>query len=795
LEKDFRFWLRRGGILLLMLCALGCQRWRLPNEFGYSEESASATSATADSISADPTSAAVPQPVAKPEAYGWYESKEALDGRYYWRCDLLEEIGQQVSGEAELRGLISSGSVEASTSATIQLARIKPGSRDVELERIAGAKSQQKTTRLAAIETLGESPNETASERLKRIAVRLQGALSNYSYGQESDDDRYLAASLRALASRGDDLSAFHACLSAHAPPLTCLALIEAQTEKNTSPSSSNATACFAHPASTVRIAMLDWIANSQDQQAIDEVLATTRGAEGELTFAAIRTLGALPGAVSKSRLEELTRDRQPRIRGAALAALIRQDSSSAISSALAETQWQVKRAIAEFLVEPASAAQWRYVEALLIDPAPAVGQSLTRTVATWSFEGQKRAAVFGLESPQLAIRQSSWKWIKDHCASNTDFNPAADKDARAIAATQIRESLQLNTFESPKSYAGSTPSLQSIRSAIADWQSEDFAKQGIAELKLLGLGAGLSGALDELSPEEIRRLPAKFWTQVAAVADSRLASAIDLRDAEVVKRREAASKLAERMNRSPPSLCLLIWLDTLLAPEEDPLVWRRVLEIARRASGETAKGAAAELASRALGMEALDVRMSACEIIEVAPAKSDYLAALEPLLDSDSELERIAAIRAIGRQGELPLAVRDKLSTFMTAEAGATRIEAAFILATQGDVAGADKLTNAAMLGIETERRLAVERLGETGEASHVPLLIGLLDASPTLRQAAIESLDKLVAEEVVAQERKLLLSSTEIASMWKSWYAERETGLSGGAESSSRARKNSTR
>ncbi len=781
MEKDFPFrnWLR----IALILCAgqsVGCNRWRVPTEVGLSPEPAVDLPLAPQGAEpkAPPKAKRAEE---KPEDFAWFESvKSSHEGTdYLWRNDRLEEISLEVDGAAELLEYVAKGDFEKSTSATIQLARLERGTRDAELERIARSTSQKKTTRLAAIETLGKSPGDDVTARLVRIAIPLRdGLLKNQLAATEPlDDDRILAAIISSLAERKAELQDFESCLSPTGPVLSCAALMDAETRLGASPVSEAAISCFGHPSPIVRTGLLAWIEAVRDESAVGEVLKITRGEPSEVYFPAIQTLGAFSNAQSTARLEELSRDQSPRVRGAALAALIRRDTPTAMKSALAETNWQVKKGIAEFVVEPTTESQWSYLEALLLDPAPAVQQALMKTVATWSVASITRASFIGMRSPMPFIRQGHWDGVTKALGIEREhfpkFDPLANEELRSLQIAKIQEALGVQAEAAKEESSTPSLSLDANRLLVATWKQSDESERALVELKLLRLGSELTKVLDTLSNEEIRALPTAFWTNVAAVADPRFAAALPLRSPDVGERREAAAKLVEQYNSGVPPTSLLAWLDPLLAPEEDILVWRRVLLVAKKASDAASRAAAARLASTAVTMDALDIRVTACGILEAAPPHAEYVAAIEPLLDSASQLERVAAIRTLGKQGELSATAREKLTSLLAESASETRIEAALVLANVGSRVGILALKNAALQGAESERRLAVERLGETACPAHIPLLIGILDESPTLRQAALGSLGKLAGEEVISAAEKPFMSSTESAARWKAWYA----------------------
>lgn len=718
------------------------------------------------------------------DRFAWFESlRDQHDSvNYLWRNDLLEETSLDASGVSALLELVADDNVEKSTSATIQLARLEPGSRDSELERIARSTSQKKTTKLAAIETLGKSPQADASDRLLRIGTPLlETLLKNHRSSIEPlDDDRYLAMTISMIAERGADLQEFDRCLSSTAPLLSCSTLLELHQKRGATPVSKAGLSCFGHPSPLVRTKLLAWVESARDEAALGEVLKITRGDLNEAYFPAIQTLGAFSTPVSTSRLEELSRDQSPRVRGAALAALIRRDTPTAINAALAETGWQVKKGLAEFIVEPTSEQQWNYLHALLLDPAPAVQQTLLKTVAKWSVEAITKASLIGMQSPMPFVREGHWETLTR--ARNIDreqflpFEHSASAEMRESQIAKIREALGVKEIAEQKSTNTSSISLETNRLLIATWQACPEAQRKLVELKLLAIGCELTKVLDSLSPEEIRALPSSFWVNVAAVADPQFAMAAFLRSPDVDERRKAVGKLAEQYNSVAPPVSLLSWLDQLLAPEDDPTVWRRALLVAKKAKDEPSRSAAARIALTALRSETLDVRVTACNILEKSPRNADHVAAIEPLLASESQLERIAAIRAIGRQRELSASAQEKLTSLLTVGAAETRIEAALALARAGNRLGITTLTNAAVQGAESERRLALEKLGETETPGYIPLLIGVLDSGPTLRQAALASLEKLAPEEVISAAEKPFMSSTEAASRWKAWHAARQ-------------------
>lgn len=781
LDRQRRYWLAHS--LLAAIClAAGCQRWRMPEEL----------TALADSPAEESTAARAPtQPKSSPpkraeetkETYAWYESSnkgERSAGAYKWRNDRLEEIASEATGVKELGRFEVDGNAEKSTGAIIQLARLELGARDIDLERIARAKSQPLTTRLTAIETLGRSKNDDVSDRLHRIRRQFESDMPSQVavIPEKVDADRLLAGVIEALALREESLSEFDETLSPLGPPITCTTLMAEFERRRVSPLPEHARSCFNHPNTMVRLALLHWVRAVGDVESVGEVLKITRGGQGEVFFEAIRTLGMLPTNLATARLKELANDQQPRTAGAAQAALIRQDHAPTIQSALSETRWQVKRGIAEFLAEPVTEAQWSYAEALLRDPAPAVQQALARAISlTWSPNAATRAFLVGLESPVPSIRQSYWVLLKGNREEFPQLTPAATGEQLKAEIARIREACQ-----APPSVAANVDkkpviSESTLRDLVLTWQTTDGASRDLAELKLLSLADQLPDALDKLGIEELRSLEPTFWTSIVAVADPRFEAASGLKSADVLERIEAARRLAAFYTRSKPSLCILVWLDKLMEPEEDLQVWRQILPIAKSATDMASLQVAADIAMNALSIETLDVRITACSILGKAPFRDEFAIAVEPLLSSKGQSEVVAATGVLRQCEQLPASTREKLSALLTSADATCRIEAAAVLSRCGDATGTQFLIYATISGPEIERRLAIERLGDSGSSTHISRLIGLLDASPTLRQAAITSLEKLAPEEVISAEEKPFMSKTEQAARWKDWHASRKS------------------
>lgn len=774
MEKEFqldrrgRFWLAYFLLAAFGLAA-GCQRWRMPDEF------------TAPPSMASPAKAKSPRRAEETkETYAWYESAKTSSSEYKWRNDRLEEIGGEADALRELRSFESDDNSEKSSGAIIQLARLEPGSRDIDLERIARSKSQPLTTRLAAIETLGRSTKEDVSDRLHRIGQQFEADMPSQVAViiDRVDSDRLLAGVIEALAFRKDGLSAFDETLSPRGPPISCTTLITEFERRRVSPLPSQARSCFGHPNATVRLALLRWVREVGDEGSVGEVLKITRGGQGEVFFEAIRTLGALSTNIAMARLKELANDQNPRTAGAANAALIRQDHAPAMQAALAETRLQVKRGIAEFLAEPATDAQWSYVEALMLDPAPVVQQTLARAISSsWSPNAATRAFLAGLESPVPSIRQSYWELLKRDHEELPKLDPSATVEQQGAQIARIREACQASPSAAAKAEKMPAVSESSLRDLVLTWQATEGASRDLSELKLLSLADQLPDALDKLGVEELRSLEPSFWTTIVAVADSRFEAASGLKSADASERHEAARKLAAQYVRATPSLCLLVWLDKLMEPEEDLQVWRQILPIAKSASDVASRQVAADIAMNALSIEALDVRLAACSILEKSPFRDEFAIAVEPLLNSKAQSEVVAATGVLRHGEQLPASTREKLSVLLSSADATCRTEAAAVLSRSGDAAGTQFLIYATISGPEIERRLAIERLGDTGAKTHIPRLIGLLEASPTLCQAALAALEKLAPEEVISAEEKPFMSTSEQASRWKDWHATHKT------------------
>jgi len=179
---------------------------------------------------------------------------------------------------------------------------------------------------------------------------------------------------------------------------------------------------------------------------------------------------------------------------------------------------------------------------------------------------------------------------------------------------------------------------------------------------------------------------------------------------------------------------------------------------------------AAAALVCQAATHRSPEVRRRACEHLAAHP-DARHVPVLLERLDDPSDQVAASAARALGAAGRLE--DTRPLHRLLTSPNELLRVEAAAALTRLGDPIGPDALERLSYSDDHLVRRQAAGAMGQSPKSEFVRALLRLLDDRPDVRRVALDSLPKVVGQDVTHSPGKPPVSSTEQVALWKEWFA----------------------
>ncbi len=539
--------------------------------------------------------------------------------------------------------------------------------------------------------------------------------------------------------------------------------------------------ALASDPDARVRAAALDVLVRQRHPEALASCSRATRDSDFQVRLAAIDGLGTLGDQASKTILRErLAEKLPPKIRGRIVAALATLGAHEELAKAAQDDAWQVRLAVAESVGEMSAQADAKLVAGLLDDSNRQVSQAMLQTVREWPLEQAGPPLLQALESEQEPVRKTIISELSTRWQPARQFSPVANQAARQQVLARLHKQWR-EDFSQPASAVGkqATASAQPtgqpfkagmldnvrhyLKTAASPHASEELQRKYRAAL--LEMGPELMEVLEQEVRVRKQPLPKAVYTEVLPELSPVFAQVVQLSSDDVLVRREAADALAQQAQSGRLPVLAIERLAEVVIPETDPLVWRSVLT----AIDSSDDLAARRLATAGLSHEASDVRRRSCVYLEHHPDPLAADALLGALTDADASVV-LAALQAIGQyeslEHQLPivrlLTSRDKM----------LRIAAGTTLVRLGNAEGHDALERAAQDEDARVRRLAVEAMGQTGDAHFIPVLMERLNDQLGVQRSALASLAQVHGADIGAGEDGESANLAQQIRRWRKWH-----------------------
>jgi HEAT repeat protein len=522
---------------------------------------------------------------------------------------------------------------------------------------------------------------------------------------------------------------------------------------------------CRVDPDFYVRRTFIEWLGRARPAGAFDLLKAQAESAEAALRQAALESLARLHTDATRSEIKAQVEKTRDTLRATAVRALASWGIEE-IAHYSHDRSQAVRVAVAGELGKLPTLDSAVLLTALVVDNDVDVQLAAVEAIKTWPDDiafplllhamrdssAKTRLASFSQLSQRRKVdidyrfdgppdqRQAAVNAVAAAVGSSLSYldqllrrEPRAVSQVDKLRAAEIREHLA-TLIESPGDSAAST--------ATREW--------------LTGLGPKDLPLVEAFLKQPTKASPEAIYRDVLPRISPIYAALIDLESTDLTVRRRGARTLADRGQAASLSRPILARLQERLYRETDELVWRWAM----LAIGSDSTDECAQIANLALHHQSAEVRTMGCEFL-ARHGQPAYAVWLLDLLDDRDRSVKLAAIRALGNCGN-QVAVRglkpDKarnaspnLRALLSSSDAGVRFAAAVSLCRLGTPEGTQELVRLSYHSSPDTRAQAAKEMGLSGQTRFVSHLVSLgwTERNSQVRQAILDSLDRLVPEE----------------------------------------------
>jgi HEAT repeat protein len=518
-----------------------------------------------------------------------------------------------------------------------------------------------------------------------------------------------------------------------------------------------------------VRIAAIEALAARRHPRAMEYLAEALRDQDIEVRTAAAGALGGLKTPEALAELRKLLKDPSPAIRGAAASALAGAGATSAWEAAN-DASWRVRRRVAESLAELPPADGAAVAEQLITDRSPAVQSAAVEALGDWPIERSGPLLFRAMTESTYATRKAAAAQLAAHWPPAREFSveAPADRQAEILRKLQAEFAAQFGS----KMFTAVRPAVhgESVPQGMTPREVEELAghleRGEYAALRTFG--DRLPPMLEQWRFQYRRPLPEPVYREVLPQCDP-IFDAIDrLEASDSMQRRKAAAELANAAAKKPLSRLAMDRVRQLLLDQQDPLVWQTVLQ----GFAEVDQAPVHEIACTGVGHPSAEIRRRACEYLAAHP-RADHVSALLPALKDREAAVVCAAIRALSASGGVTDG--EPFRPLLGSENEYVQLEAAKALVRFGDPLGKTSLERLTYSNDPTIRARTATAMGDCADPAFTPHLIRLLGDRASVARSALESLPKVVGDDVSQTPGQPLPTTTQRILLWKRWFEKR--------------------
>jgi HEAT repeat protein len=522
---------------------------------------------------------------------------------------------------------------------------------------------------------------------------------------------------------------------------------------------------CRIDPDFQVRRAFIQWLGRARPDGAFELLKTQAESAEVGLRVAALESLGRLHTDAAHAEIKSQAERTRDTLRASAVGALSGWGLQEIAHYAHDKSQ-VVRMAVARELGKQPTLDSAVLLTAMVVDPSLDVQLVAVEAVKTWPDDVAFPLLLHAMRDSSPKTRLAAFGQVSQRRKLDIDYRFDGPPDQRQAAVNAVAAAVgsslsyldQMLRREPRAVSQVSALRAAEIRehlAALIENPSDSTAATGAREW-LAGIGPKDLPVVEAFLKEPTKATPEAIYRDVLPRISPVYAALLDLESSDLAIRRRGARTLADRGQAVSLSRPVLSRLQERLYRETDELVWRWAIS----AIGADSTEDCAEIANLALHHQSAEVRQLGCEYL-ARHGQPAYAVWLLDLLDDRDRSVKLAAIRALGNCGN-QVAVRglkpDKahnaspnLRSLLSNSDGGVRFAAAVSLCRLGTPEGMQELVRLSYHSNPDTRKQAVEEMGLSGQTRFVSHLVtlGWTERNSQVRQAILESLDRLVPEE----------------------------------------------
>ncbi len=577
--------------------------------------------------------------------------------------------------------------------------------------------------------------------------------------------------------------------------PDELLALISDPTDPRIRIAAMNAAARWNHPRTMQRL-----------QDGIEDTQLTVR-------LAAAGAMGIVGAPDAVHELKEHVNAQSPKMRAQVAASLRKLGDKDALFRLADDKASEVRIEVAKALDDPRANRTVELAKKMLADPSAQVQKCTIEAIGCWPLEHSAPVLFGEMESNSLLKRETAMRMLGNlwQPALTFDYENRSN-EARAESLASLKD-----RFESEDKIASLSEESEEIdeRSSETTGPIRQASWRNPRELDRLSLDKGCKAIALYTDPEatreerdrareqmiamkdkfplvveylhftEKRAVPEEIYTDILPLADEIFEALESLEQGTVSQRRRAADEILGKARLHPLGPLVVSRLCDIGVMEDDTLTGISLFQIFELSPGDLADRFAIE----SLDSDAPEIRRRACALL----GQSEELAVLRNLLPmlNDTSVEVVrTTLASLGSLAPLYFddadeeeidpsdtrLITDPIRVILMRSETTLQIAAAVALVQWNDPAGAEAIRRLSFSPDDKTRLALAQAIGRLHDPRLADVPIRLLDDKRgSVRQAALDSLPKLVGTDHGNVKGKTSIPLPDRIEAWKSWGAKR--------------------
>jgi HEAT repeat protein len=522
---------------------------------------------------------------------------------------------------------------------------------------------------------------------------------------------------------------------------------------------------CRIDPDFQVRRTFIQWLGRARPDGAFELLKTQAESAEVGLRVAALESLGRLHTEAAHAEIKSRAEKTRDTLRAAAVGALSNWGIEEIAHYSHDKSQI-VRMAVARELGRQPKLDSAVLLTAMVVDASLDVQLAAVEAVKAWPNDVAFPLLLHAMRDSSPKTRLAAFTQVSQRRKVDVDYRFDGPPDQRQAAVNAVAaavgsslsymdQMLRREPRAASQVNALRAAEIREHLAALIENPSDSPATAAAREW-LAGIGPKDLSIVEAFLKEPTKATPEAIYRDVLPRISPVYAALVDLESSDLTVRRRGARTIVDRGQAASLSRPVLARLQERLYRETDDLVWRWALS----AIGSDSTEDCAQIANLALHHQSAEVRQLGCEYLG-RHGQPAYAVWLLDLVDDRDRSVKLAAIRALGNCGN-QVAVRgvkpDKahnaspnLRSLLSSSDGGVRFAAAVSLCRLGTPEGMQELVRLSYHSNPDTREQAVKEMGLSGQTRFVSHLVtlGWTERNSPVRQAILESLDRLVPEE----------------------------------------------